>query len=235
LKTALVTGASSGIGEHVTRELVSRGYHVVGVARREHKLRKLKEELGDSFTYIVKDLADSDAPAFIAGHVKGKFQKLDVLVNNAGFAVFKPVIEHSLEEVEEIFLVNAVRPAQLVIALKELLRPGSVVVNIVTPAAFALTPRLATYTASKAALHVLSAALERELESRGVRVVRVYPGATATEFFERAGARTPRFAVRPETVAKKVVACVEKGCGEVFVPGLLGFLQVFSPLNLYRA
>ncbi|QOJ79207.1 SDR family NAD(P)-dependent oxidoreductase [Infirmifilum lucidum] len=233
-RTALVTGASSGIGEHISRELVKRGYRVIGVARREEKLKALQAELGSSFTYIVKDLAEEDSPSLIAKLVVENFPQLDVLVNNAGFAVFKPVVEHTLREVEEVFLVNAVRPIQLVIALREVLRPGATVVNIITPAAFALSPRLATYSSSKAALHVLSLALEKELEQAGVRVVRVYPGPTASEFFTRAGVRTPRHALKPEKVAERVVDCIEHGCKEVFIPRVLGVLGFFSPINVYR-
>ncbi len=233
-RTALVTGASSGIGEHISRELVRRGYRVIGVARREEKLKMLQAELGDSFTYVVKDLVEEDAPSLIAKFALENFSRLDVLVNNAGFAVFKPVIEHTLREVEEVFLVNTVRPIQLLIALREMLRPGATVVNIITPAAFALTSKLATYSSSKAALHILSIALEKELERAGIRVVRVYPGPTATEFFTRAGVRTPRYALKPEKVAKRVVECIEHGCKEVFIPRIFGLLEFFSPINVYR-
>lgn len=234
-RRALVTGASSGIGEAIVRELARRGYTVAGVARRRDRLERLREELGGRFTYLVKDLAEGDAVQAVRGLVESSLGGLEVLVNNAGFAYFKPVAEHTERELEEEILVNAVRPVQLVLGLKDLLGSGSVVVNVVSPAAFALSKGLAAYSAAKAALHVMSLALEKELAPRGVRVVRVYPGVVSTEFFRRAGVETPRYAIEPEKVARATVDCVERRkCRSVYVPWYFGLLRVFSPLNAYR-
>ncbi|AKG38630.1 MAG: SDR family NAD(P)-dependent oxidoreductase [Infirmifilum sp.] len=226
---ALITGASSGIGLELTRRMLKEGYQVLGTGRNKKILEQLRGEFADKFQYVSCDLAQQSCLQEIVNRARNDFGRLDVLVNNAGFAYYKPILNHTIEEVEGIFLVNTIRPVQLIISLLDIMPPNSLVVNVVSPAAFVLLKNMTTYTATKAALHILSLELERELASRKIRMLRVYPGATSTSFFERINLNTPWYSLKAETVADKILRCIKKRCRKLYIPWVLGFLELFSP------
>ncbi|EJN58252.1 SDR family NAD(P)-dependent oxidoreductase [Halogranum rubrum] len=197
---ALVTGASSGIGLELSRLLAADGYDLVLVARSEDTLRKLGEELqgdhGVNVTVVVKDLARPESPAEIQSALEERDIPVDVLVNNAGFGTSGPFAEADLDRELDEIQVN-------VTALTELTRrflPRMVergegrILNVASTAAFQPGPYMAVYYATKAYVLSFSEAISEELRGTGVTVTALCPGATETNFDERAGVSdTPLF------------------------------------------
>lgn len=235
MKTALVTGATGGIGRLLVRALIEKGFHVVGVGRRKERLEELKS-LGN-FSYIVADLSEPNVARKIADSL-GEFgvKRLDVLVNNAGYAIRKPLLDHTDEELENLFKVNALAPVELTRELLPLLGEGSTVVFVISGVAFVNVPELPSYCAAKGALHYLTVNLERELKDRGIQVMRVYPKQVKTEFFTRNNMPYPKGSIEPEDVVKAIMRGLEKGKREVFVPGYLKLIKYLPnwPVFTYR-
>lgn len=233
MRTALVTGATGGIGRLLVEGLIERGYRVVGVARSEERLRKLREGMS-SFEYVVADLSNENfSDKILEGLERLGVEEVNLLVNNAGFAVRKPLLEHSSEELEKLFRVNSLAPVELTKALLPMLPEDSTVVFIISGVAFINVPELPSYCAAKGALHYLSVNLERELRARRIHVMRVYPKHVKTGFWS---GRVPKGSIEPERVARAVLKGLEKGKREVFVPGYLRFVKYLPnwPVFTYR-
>jgi len=225
---ALVTGATGGIGRLLVKALIDEGYRVVGVGRRREKLEELKVH------YIVADLTEPNSAERIAKALRELgIEELDLLVNNAGYSIQKPLLQHSDEELEGLFRVNSLAPVELTRELLPLLRPGSKVVFVISGAAFINVPEMPAYGASKGALHYLAVNLERELRGRGIQVMRVYPKHVRTGFW---GNRYPRGSVEPETVVRAIIRGLKKNKREVFVPGYLKLVKYLPnwPVFTYR-
>lgn len=236
MKTAIVTGASSGIGYELTRILCKKGYRVLGIGRNINILEELKVKLKNSFDYLSVDLIKRESIDEIVKYVDINFRHVDILINNAGYGICKRLIEHDIEDIENIFLVNAIRPLQLINALLKYMDRGSTIVNIITLAIYTLSITLPSYGAAKIALHYASVLLEKELKKRGINVLRVYPGPVRTKFFERAGKEMPkRFLLEPNEVAKAIVKAIEKKKSKIVIPWYLGILPIISncplPIN----
>ena len=233
MKTALITGATGGIGRLLVEGLVGRGYRVVGVARNGEKLRELQEKL-PAFEYIIADLSKGDFPGTILeGLERLGVERVDLLINNAGLAVRKPLLEHSREELENLFRVNTLAPVELTRMLLPVLPKGSTVVFVISGVAFINVPELPSYCASKGALHYLAVNIERELRDRGIHVLRVYPKQVKTGFWN---GKVPKGSIEPERVAEAVLMGIEKGKQEVFVPGYLKLVKYLPnwPVFTYR-
>ncbi len=233
MKTALLTGATGGIGKFLVEGLVERNYRVVGVARNEEKLRELQKKL-PVFEYIVADLSKEDfSSTILKGLERLGVGKVDLLINNAGLAVRKPLLEQSAEEMETLFRVNVFAPLELTRALLPMLPRGSTLVFIISGVAFINVPEIPSYCASKGALHYLAINLENELKAKGIHVMRVYPKQVRTEFWN---GKVPRGSIEPEDVAQAVFKGLEKGKREVFVPGYLKLVKYLPnwPVFTYR-
>jgi uncharacterized protein len=187
MSTALVTGASSGIGAELARLLAADGYDVVVVARRATELEALAADLGGA-RVIVADLADQSSPAKLAAEVPD----VDVLVNNAGVGDYGPFSDADLAKTLAMIQLN-------VAALTELTRryvPGMLarghgrVLNVASTAAFQPGPLMAVYYATKAYVLSFSEAIAEELRGTGVTVTALCPGPTASGF--QAGAAMER-------------------------------------------
>jgi short-subunit dehydrogenase len=220
-KTALVTGASSGIGMDFSRELAREGYELFLVARSEGKLRELAREVGHA-TVIVADLTSPTAPQQIfaaAGSV-------DVVINNAGFGVLGPFVETDLEKELEMIQVNV---SALTHLTKLFLRPmvsrkSGRIMNVASTAAFAPGPLMAVYYATKAFVLSFSEAIAEELRGTGVTVTALCPGPTDTGFARVAGLESSRLfnLTRPmpsAEVARYGIRAMERG-KRVAIPGL---------------
>lgn len=186
-KTALVTGASMGIGETFARELSRRGAKVVLVARGRERLEALAKELGGA-TVIAKDLSKKGAATEVLAEVRRAGLEIDLLVNNAGFAAYGPFAAVSGETQREQVDLNCGALVELTHAfLPEITRRKGGVIHVASTAAFQPVPFLAVYAATKAFVLSFSEALWAEYRPRGVRVLALCPGATDTPFFARAG------------------------------------------------
>jgi short-subunit dehydrogenase len=226
---AVVTGASSGIGEAIARRLARDRHDLVLVARRAERLQALANELsathGVTAVALACDLGRPEGPPALVADLARRGLEVGWLVNNAGIGTFGRFHELPVDgELAEIRL-NVEAP----VALTGLLVPGmvarrnGVVVNVASVAGFAPMGLNATYSATKAFLIAFSEALAVDLEGTGVRVLCVCPGFTRTEFQAVAGidtSRIPAFAwMDAGEVAEQAVAAVGKQT--VVVNGLL--------------
>lgn len=190
-KTALITGASGGIGYELALLFANDGFDCVLVARSEAKLKELATRLETEHRVktlvIARDLSKSSAVDEIYEEVTGAAMPVDVLVNNAGFPVFGLFVENDLQSELEMLQVNVIA----LTALTKLFLKGMVerragrILNLASTAAFVPGPLMAVYYASKAYVLSFSQALANELQGTGVTVTALAPGPTRTGFQER--------------------------------------------------
>jgi short-subunit dehydrogenase len=192
---AVVTGASSGIGEETAIRLAKRGARVLAVARSEASLRQLADE-NPGITPFVADVTDADARAAVvdaAGEV-------DLLVNNAGLGWTGLVEDMPADAVRQLFEVNVLA----LIDLTQRALPGMLerrrghVINVASVASWMATPPITVYSATKYAVQGFSEGLRRELLGRGVAVTTINPGPVATRFGVRAEGDRPTELLRDE-------------------------------------
>jgi short-subunit dehydrogenase len=228
--TALVTGASAGIGRELAREFAAGGYDLVVVARREERLETLAEELADAHgttTHVVgMDLAEPRAAEELRAAVADRDVTVDALVNNVGVGTYGPFHESDVEAELTQLRLNVELPVHLtrlyLPAMVE--RDAGVVLNVASLAAFQPGPKMAGYYASKAYLLSLSEALAEELRGTGVDVTALCPGPVETEFQERADMTDSRVGSNFSHTAAEVAAAGYRGAmagDPVVVPGLV--------------
>jgi short-subunit dehydrogenase len=235
-KVAIVTGASSGIGLAVARELVQRGVHVALVARSADKLAAAARELGERSAPFALDVTDRARLLALPAEVDARFGRLDFIINNAGVNHRGSVRERTSDELAAILETNLVAPVLLTQAALQLLRPGGVVVNLASLAGKVPVPHEATYSASKAGLRAFTRALDVELHAHGIRACTVCPGPVDTGFFGDDLAKVPNLVFSQpmstaEDVAAAVVRAIETGEAEIDVPALSGKLATLGYLS----
>lgn len=192
--TALVTGASFGIGLELTRIFAREGYNLVLVARSGDKLRQLASELEKNHNtrslILPIDLTDPGAPAYVLDQTTRTNIRVDVLANNAGFGQYGFFAENDLEECLRQIQLNVTTLTHLTrLYLPEMIeRKSGKILNVASTAAFQPGPLMAVYFATKAYVLHFSEALANELAGTGITVTCLCPGATATEFHKRANA-----------------------------------------------
>ena len=187
-KVVVVTGASSGLGASIARELASKGHAVVLTARRAERLETLAaelEKLGTQTLVIPAALEEADAPERIVETTVARFGRLDVLINNAGFGLPTLFGGSEPDEIRRQLEVNLVAPVLLTReALPHLIAARGTVINIGSAITAVPNPALGAYGTTKAGLAYFSTALLREVRHQGVRVCLVEPGPVKTEFFD---------------------------------------------------
>jgi short-subunit dehydrogenase len=241
---ALVTGASSGIGYETALAFARRGARVVGVARREDRLRALVA-VCDGASYLAGDLGERAFAEAIVAETVARHGRIDILVNNAAIPKHKQIYDLAPEEAETVMRVNFLSPVWTTLAALPpmLAQGGGVVVNVSSFAAFVAPPRETIYAASKAALNAWSEGLWHDLHGSGVHVGIVNPGAIETEIWEKLD-EPPAFRGRkhsPRIVVDAILDCVERRSFERTVPrrsaGLLSarILRALAPGIMRRA
>ncbi|MCO6436733.1 MAG: SDR family NAD(P)-dependent oxidoreductase [Phycisphaerae bacterium] len=239
-RVVLVTGASSGIGEAAARAFHGAGARVVAAARSLEKLKALAQSLGgDRVLPVSMDVTDASDRGRGLAQIRERWGGVDVLVNNAGWGSFASVLRMPEEHLDRMLALNFAAPIALIQAvLPEMIDRGSgQIINISSVVGHQPMPRMASYSATKAALNALSTALRLELRGTGVDVLLVAPGSTNTPFFEVAGSVDVR-AVRlgqaqysPERVARAIVTSSRRRRREVtLTPAgkLIVFIRRFS-------
>jgi short-subunit dehydrogenase len=225
-KVAVVTGASSGIGEATARELASRGASVVLASRAVDKLEGLRREISASggVAFVVQtDVSDRSSVEAMVWRAVGRFGSLDVLVNNAGLGLSGRISEVRPADVRHVFEVNTVGPLNCIQAALPHMGEGGRIVNVSSVVGKRAIPKVGAYCATKSALDALSDALRVEVAGRKISVTSVYPGTTRTSFrensrrtkSEKRGWR-PK-GVTPDKVAKKIADAAETGSRDVYV------------------
>jgi len=227
----VVTGASSGIGKALCELLCTSkpNIKVLGIARNELALKELRSKYGEKFIYLTTDLSKVDSIYEIVEVVKGSLGHVDVLVNNAGFGIYKDILSHDINEVIDLVNVNFIAPILLTKELIRFMGEGSTVVNVITAGIYVLMSKLPIYGASKLALHYATEVLRRELRRKSINVISVYPGIIKTEFHRRAGVNNVGDGVGADVVAKAIVKAVDGRKKEVYIPCYLKILKLFGP------
>jgi hypothetical protein len=196
-KTALVTGASSGIGRAFAVRLAARGANLVIVARRQAELDALAIELRKDHqievTVVAIDLATATAAADLYARTEGAGRAIDVLINNAGFGTHQYFLEQDWAKVHQQLQLNIVTLTELTHRFGQAMsqRGRGHILNVGSIGAYTPCPTYATYAAGKAYVRDFTEAIAHELAPRGVRVCCLCPGGTITEFHQVAGQTVP--------------------------------------------
>jgi uncharacterized protein len=247
MATALITGASSGLGEEFARQLAREKYDLVLAARREDRLQAVAAEARNlgaaNVTVVASDLGKPGAAEALMRKIEGAGIQLGYLVNNAGFGTHGRFEQLPFErEVEEIDLnVTAlVALTRLVLPAMVARRQGTII-NVASTAAFQPLPWMATYGATKAFVLSFSEALAHELKKSGVTVMALCPGPTHTGFQAAANtaeANFPAFSyMDAQTVVAQAIAAARRGKA-VHVNGMMNLVMAqatrFTPRALVR-
>jgi short-subunit dehydrogenase len=225
---AVITGATSGIGYELTKILCrEHGARIVGVGRNRDKLNEVKRELGECFQPMALDLSRFESVNELYREAEVSLGEVDLLVNNAGFGLYKKITEHTAEELASLITVNFTTPLLLTIKMLPLMKKNSTVVFVITAGVHVLMQSLPVYGASKAGLHYAVKALRRELSERGVNVLAVYPGVVKTSFHSRAGSEIGE-GLDPGKVAREIIRAIEGKKKELYVPRYLSLAKVLT-------
>lgn len=206
--TALVTGASQGLGRAYALELARRGARVILLARSERDLRgvaaQIQEQHGGADAEVIAgDLASPDGPAQILRELSDRGLSVDLLLNNAGTGSAGPFLDRPLEpQLRSVQLnISGVLALTHSIGAEMVARGSGGIINVASTAAFQPMPYVASYSATKAFVLSFTEALAVELRGTGVQVMAAHPGSMETGFFDGTSARAASTADTPETVA----------------------------------
>ena len=239
-ETALITGASSGIGEALAHRFAEERFDLVLVARRAPRLRALAETLQSRHGVRVhiesRDLLQPRAPAALARALQRRKIRVDILVNNAGIAELGPFSKLPARSHEQLIGLNVAAPtAMLACFLPPMVRRGrGRVLNVCSIASFLPVPTMATYAATKAYLLSLTESLSVELEGSGVTITALCPGLTQTHMKDVIERAHPRVAGLPGAVVSDVDSVAAEGysaCMQGEVVRVAGFLNLVTTLS----
>lgn len=236
----LITGVTSGIGRALTREYIYGGHRVVGVARREEILKKMKEEYKDSFEYICWDISETSELDTLIGRVEGTVEKVDILINNAGIGSYGSLCEGKAEDEQKMIDINISSLTYLTKRYLErmVVRNSGGIINVSSTAAFQRGgPLMASYYGTKSYVLALDEGIRGELERRPgnkVRVMTLCPGPTSTDFVGMGSSNKKKFYIStPQMVARECCKGYENG-KEIVIPGIINKLSVFFSSCLPR-
>ena len=226
-KVALVTGASSGIGEALARELANRGAKVALVARRKDRLESIASELtraGHEARPYVCDIRDSHSIAATEAEVRDTWAEIDLLINSAGYAHHALFVDQDPADIQDMMLTNYMGTVlwikQVLPAMRE--RGRGWIVNISSFAGKIGQAGEAAYSASKFAVTGLSQGLAQELAPMGIQLLCVHPTLVRTEMFTpdvmaRVPGSSPKF-IEADEFARRTLDALAKGRSEAVIP-----------------
>lgn len=215
---AIVTGASSGIGLEISRQLIGLGYTVVMAARSEAKLREAAAELGGD--PVPTDVADDASVTALIQHARDTHGRIDALINNAGYAPLAPIHEKTPDMVRDILAINTLGPAYAIHAAWPIMRdqsplaghPSPCIVNTSSVASRDPFPGLTIYGGAKAAVNIFARGCANEGQEHGIRAFSVAPGAVETPMLRAIldeSVLSKEQTLDPAHVAAVSVACVQ--------------------------
>ena len=243
-RMAIVTGASSGIGEALASEMATQGTHVVLVARSVDRLTALAariESAGGRATVLPADLASPGAAQKLFDEVERRGLPVDTLVNNAGFGFYGPFETESPAHLSEMLQVNVVALTELTrLFVPTLLERRGAILNVASTVAFQPSPYMSTYGATKAFVLSFTEALWAEYRGRGLHVAAICPGPVETPFIDAMGAGVRstavfKMALPVDTVVRACLRALD-GRRPTRIVGLVNWLLAqssrFSPRAL---
>ncbi|MCA1057606.1 SDR family oxidoreductase [Rossellomorea aquimaris] len=216
-KTALITGASSGIGKEFSYQLAKKGMNVVLVARNKEALDQLAEEIIHKYkveaTVVTADLSVEYAARDISEKLKEKGLEIDYLVNNAGFGTSGEFLGNPKEMDHKQVTVNV----QTIVDLTHEFLPTMVkkgegtIINVASIVSFQPVPYMAVYSATKSFVLSFTESLAEEYRSKGITFFAICPGPTDTNFFQSAGDPTPSVTRTPKQVVQTALKGIDQG------------------------
>ncbi|MFJ5958682.1 SDR family NAD(P)-dependent oxidoreductase [Paenarthrobacter sp. NPDC092416] len=216
--TALITGASSGLGAEFATRFAERGSDLVLVARRADRMETLARDLrsahGVTVTVLPLDLGRAGVGAELQRELSSRGITVDTLINNAGFGTRAPLVEEDPEVIASEIALNVAALVDITRAfLPGMLASGKgALVNVASTAAFQPIPGMAVYGATKAFVLSFTEAVAHETKSSGLRVLALCPGATKTEFFDVLGSESAAFGrmQSPAQVVKTALKAIDR-------------------------
>ena len=240
MKYALITGGTSGIGFAMAGEFLDRGYGVIlasssrknlAIAKRKLEVKKSKIVKSTKQIIIIEqDLSISGGAEKLYHKVKTLGTDVEIVVNNAGFGLLGGTESININDDKKMIQLNATTPVCLCkLFLRDMYENGrGKILNVASTGAFQPGPYTSTYFASKSFLYSYSRAIRQEAAARGVVVSTLCPGTTRTKFFEKAGQKTPIWAMSAEKTAKIAVDGLMRNRG-VIVPGVINNILRIVP------
>jgi short-subunit dehydrogenase len=232
----LITGASGGIGWALAKELAARKHDLLLIARSEDKLRQNAEELRSTFAvqvdYLSLDLSTSNVALTVKDWLIQKNYSIDILINNAGYALWGKLEDLSRDELNQMMQLNMLTMADFCKVLLPLLQKNTkaYILNVASTSAYQAVPTMSTYAATKAFVLLFTRGLHMEMKGTSVSVSCLSPGTTTTGFMERAKmsdklkATAEKFTMEPEVVAKKAIDGMFAGKAEI-IPGFTNWIS----------
>ncbi len=236
----IVTGGTGGLGMALAKEYIREGYHVVITSRDHMKLKRIQREWNrPPVLHIYKlDLSDNEAVRAFSAWVKIRFGRCDILINNAGSALFKPFLDHSLEEIHQTIESNLLGTLYMTRAFLPMMLTQSEarIVNIASLAGRVASAKTAVYAATKAAVIRFSESLRHELAATRISVTCALPGPIDTPFLMYADntgtykEKVSGYLLSPERTAKAIIKATKQKRFEVALPKRLHLLSLIYPL-----
>ncbi len=231
---ALITGASGGIGWAMARELASRKHDILLLARSGEILQKNTEELKQKFgvqaDYLALDLSVPDVALKVLDWLKQKNYSIDILINNAGYALWGNLNDLGRDDLNRMMQLNMLTMSDMCKVMLPLLQNNQhgYILNVSSASAYQAVPTISTYAATKAFVLLFSRGLTSEMKGTNVSVSCICPGPTSTGFIDRANMgplkdKAEKFSVQPEVVARIGINGMYAGRAEI-IPGALNWL-----------
>ncbi|MEQ1587331.1 MAG: SDR family oxidoreductase [Cyclobacteriaceae bacterium] len=232
---ALITGASGGIGYYFAHELARKKHNILLVARSEEKLRELKDLLEERYQiqcdYVAIDLSETGAAEQLFSWCTSRKYEINILINNAGYGLFGYFEKQEVSEMKNMMQLNMNTIMELCHIFLPMLKakPKAYIMNVASTASYQAVPTLSVYAASKAFVVLFTRGLRFELRGSSVSVTCLSPGATSTNFIDRARlqaikVRADKFSMSAEAVARIGIDGMLKGKAEI-IPGFVNWFS----------